>query len=257
MVIVEKRKVANIPVLEIVSKNLFNEAVPTVFFFHGFTSAKEHNLHYAYLMAEKNLRVVLPDADFHGDRSKSVSGEELAFHFWEIILQNISELEQLKDEFVRSGRTLKEKIGVAGTSMGGITTFGALAKYDWITAGVSLMGNPAYEHFARHLVEGLREQGYQLPYTEDELEEEYKKLQPFDLSMQPEKLNRRPLMIWHGKKDTVVPYIDAYKFYERVKKNYHDIPDKIAFILDEKAGHKVSREGLLKTVGWFDKFLNG
>lgn len=61
MIIVEKKIVANIPLLEVVQKELLDQAVPTVFFFHGFTSAKEHNLHYAYLMAEKNIRVVLPE----------------------------------------------------------------------------------------------------------------------------------------------------------------------------------------------------
>ena len=29
------------------------KALPLVFFIHGFTSAKEHNLHFAYLLAEK------------------------------------------------------------------------------------------------------------------------------------------------------------------------------------------------------------
>lgn len=53
MIIVDKKIVANIPLLEVVQKELLDQAVPTVFFFHGFTSAKEHNLHYAYLMAEK------------------------------------------------------------------------------------------------------------------------------------------------------------------------------------------------------------
>jgi len=255
MIIVDKKKVANIPLLEVVQKELLDQAIPTVFFFHGFTSAKEHNLHYAYLLAEKNIRVVLPEADLHGERGRELSKENLALHFWEIILKNITELAKLKEAYVSIGRTLQNQIGVAGTSMGGITTFGALCKYDWIKVAVSLMGNPAYNQFARYLVNELESQGHKIPYSEQQLEGEYQKLLPVDLSMNMEKLNNRPLLFWHGKKDSIVPYTYAYDFYQKVKENYSEHPDRIRFILDHHAGHKVSREGLLATVNWFEEYL--
>jgi len=255
MIIVDKKKVANIPLLEVVQKELLDQAIPTVFFFHGFTSAKEHNLHYAYLLAEKNIRVVLPEADLHGERGRELSKEKLALHFWEIILKNITELAKLKEAYVSIGRTLQNQIGVAGTSMGGITTFGALCKYDWIKVAVSLMGNPAYNQFARYLVNELESQGHKIPYSEQQLEGEYQKLLPVDLSMNMEKLNNRPLLFWHGKKDPIVPYTYAYDFYQKVKENYSEHPDRIRFILDHHAGHKVSREGLLATVNWFEEYL--
>ena len=255
MIIVDKKKVANIPLLEVVQKELLDQAIPTVFFFHGFTSAKEHNLHYAYLLAEKNIRVVLPEADLHGERGRELSKEKLALHFWEIILKNITELAKLKEAYVSIGRTLQNQIGVAGTSMGGITTFGALCKYDWIKVAVSLMGNPAYNQFARYLVNELQSQGHKIPYSEQQLEGEYQKLLPVDLSMNMEKLNNRPLLFWHGKKDPIVPYTYAYDFYQKVKENYSEHPDRIRFILDHHAGHKVSREGLLATVNWFEEYL--
>jgi uncharacterized protein len=255
MITIDRKTVANIPLLEVVKKELLDEVLPTVFFFHGFTSAKEHNLHYAYLLAEKNIRVVLPEAILHGERSKGLGAEKLAFSFWNIILQNIKELGDLKEAYVGNHLTLEKNIGVAGTSMGGITTFGALCKYDWIKVGVSLMGNPAYHRFARSLVNDFRKQGHKIPFTEQQLEEEYQKLLPLDLSIQPEKLKKRPLLFWHGKKDSIVPYQYAYEFYEKVRIQYQDQPDHIRFILDEHAGHKVSRSGLLATVDWFEQFL--
>lgn len=117
------------------------------------------------------------------------------------------------------------------------------------------MGNPAYHHFARYLVNQLQSQGYKIPYSEQQLEGEYQKLLPVDLSMNPEKLNNRPLLFWHGKKDPIVPYTYAYDFYQKVKENYSEHPDHIRFVLDHHAGHKVSREGLLATVDWFEQFL--
>ena len=41
-----------------------------------------------------------------------------------------------------------ERIGLVGTSMGGIVTLGSLTRYSWIKAAVSLMGMPYYEKFA-------------------------------------------------------------------------------------------------------------
>ena len=46
-------------------------------FLHGFTSAKEHNLHYAYNLAKKGIRVLLPDAHLHGVREENLDEVEL------------------------------------------------------------------------------------------------------------------------------------------------------------------------------------
>ncbi|MCU9612451.1 prolyl oligopeptidase family serine peptidase [Caldibacillus lycopersici] len=255
MVIIDKKTVAGIPLLEVVPQKLVEEATPTVIFLHGFTSAKEHNLHYAYLLAEKNIRVLLPEANYHGERSKKISIHELAIHFWEIILQSIHEINQLKEAYVKLGKTLPDKIGIAGTSMGAITTLGALSIYPWIRTAVSLMGSPAYYTFAQDLVHKLTSSGQKLPFSEEQLQAEFEKLLPFDLSQQPEKLDKRPLLFWHGKKDRTVPYSYAYHFYEENKNQYQDTPEKFQFILDENADHKVSRKGLLEATAWFEKYL--
>jgi fermentation-respiration switch protein FrsA (DUF1100 family) len=255
MVIVDKKTIAGIPLLEIVRKELILEATPTIFFLHGFTSFKERNLHYAYLLAEKNIRVVLPEADLHGERSKSLSVESLALHFWNIILQNIKELDDLKRDYVDNNLVLENQIGVAGTSMGAITALGALTQYDWIKTVVSLMGNPSYDQYARYLVVEVQKQGLILPFSEEQLEEEYKKVMPFDLSKNQEQLNNRPVLFWHGMKDTVVPYTHAYQFYQDAKDYYANNSDDFQFILDERADHKVTQEGMKAMIEWFGKHL--
>lgn len=255
MILIDKKTYAGIPLLEVCEQESFNEKRPAVFFIHGFTSAKEHNLHYAYLLAEKGFRVILPEANFHGERNRGDSEKDMSLQFWNIIVQTIQELEILKNFYVETGKVLVNRIGVAGTSMGGIITLGALTQYDWISCAVSLMGNPCYKKFAQYLVKVAADMGYDIPFTEEQLEEEYRKLERFDLSKQPEKLNIRPLFFWHGKKDTIVPYQYAYSFYESVKEQYKEHPERLTFLLDENAEHKVSREGLLKTVSWFETFL--
>lgn len=255
MITVAHEKINEIPFLHIADEVQMNKKLPFIMFIHGFTSRKEFNLHYAYLMAEKGFRVVLPEALFHGERSNGLAGQELNMHFWEIILQTITELEQLKNAFAEKQLIDTERVGLAGTSMGGIITLGALSKYPWIKAAVSLMGMPYYVKFALRQIDDLKNNGVDIPLTKGELEGLLNKIRELDLSIQPEKLKKRPLLFWHGKKDSVVPFSPAYQFYESIKPFYETQPEKLHFISDDTAGHKVTTPGVLHTVEWFERYL--
>lgn len=257
MIIINKKVVHGVPLLEVAKQEFFDEKLPAIFFFHGFTSYKEVNLHYAYHLAGEGFRVILPDCEYHGERSdeKKKSFPELGLSFWQIILKAIQELEQLKDDFVGSGKVDPDKIGVVGTSMGGFITLGALTQYEWIKAAVSLMGCPAYVEFAKLAISQFKKEGHFLPFSDEAIEHELAKLSHFDLSLHPEKLNQRPLLFWHGEKDPVVPFHFAHRFYKAVKAQYKDEPEKLTFILDANAEHKVTREGLVATVHHFSTYL--
>lgn len=255
MILVENQHINQIPVLHLAHKDLYHESLPFVIFEHGFTSAKEHNLHYAYLLAEKGFRVVLPEAAYHGERSTNLNVQQLALHFWEIVVQTIRELDMIREFYVTQQLIDPSRIGLVGTSMGGMVTLGSLTQYSWIKAAVSLMGMPSYEKYALWQLEGLKKNGIQLPMKQEQINHLLNKLNAFDLSKNPEKLNQRPLLFWHGKQDPIVPFTYTYEFYEEIKPFYQETPEKLAFIVDEQSGHKVSREGLLKTIEWFDKHL--
>lgn len=255
MVLIEKMKIGDIPLLHVVAQEKNAEPLPFVIFVHGFESAKENNLHYAYLLAEKGLRVVLPEASYHGDRTADLRASDLQLRFWEIILTTIEELSVIKTHFEGENLIDPNNIGVAGTSMGGIITFGALTKYKWIKAATVLMGMPYYEKFAHVQINELKKKGVQLPLDDEQLEAFYEQLRTFDISLQPEKLADRPLLIWHGKKDRTVPYTPAYDFYRTLTPYYEGNPEKLQFISDDKADHKVSREGVLALVQWFHTYL--
>ncbi|WP_409291791.1 esterase [Peribacillus sp. SCS-37] len=255
MIGISKESIDHIPVLHIVKHTKKRDKLPLIIFIHGITSAKEQNLNYAYLLAEEGFRVILPDALHHGERTTGKDGGRLKYSFWEIVLQTISEMETIKDHYQKLGLIDPERIGAAGTSMGGIITHGALARYDWIKAGVSLMGNPAYVRFAKKQIEHLKLSGIDIPLSEAELDQLYSTLGEYDLTLQAEKLSGRPLMFWHGGKDPVVPYEDAYQFYESILPQYGNDKESISFILDEEAEHKVTMEGLHGTRDWFRRHL--
>ena len=255
MITIQKEKIKNIPFLHIAEDKKMAEKLPFIIFVHGFTSKKENNLHYAYLLAEKGFRVLLPEALYHGERNPSLSGQSLEFRFWEIVLQTIDELEILKNTFEEKQLIDPNRIGVVGTSMGGMITLGALTKYNWIKAATSLMGMPYYEKFALYQINSMREKGVELPVQDKELTQLMDKLRQLDLSLHLEKLQNRPLLFWHGKQDPVVPYANTYHFYETIKPLYIQEPNKLQFITDERAGHKVSNDGVEKTVKWFEKYI--
>ncbi|WP_027408954.1 esterase [Anoxybacteroides tepidamans] len=249
MVIIQNETIANVPVLHVVKEERKNETLPLIMFVHGFTSAKEHNLHFGYLLAEAGYRVILPDALYHGEREQNLTAQQLQLSFWNIVVQTIREIEQIKGELCERNLVEKDRIGIAGTSMGGIVTFGALAVYPWIKAAVSLMGSPRYGAFFDAQVEMAKKMQLSIPMTAEQLQKERARLTRYDLSLQPEKLQDRPLMMWHGKRDQVVPYQYTYEFYEQIKPLYEK--GRLKFISDNEAGHKVTREAFLETVKWF------
>ena len=253
MIGVYKETIQSIPSLIVVETEKKNEALPVVTYFHGFTSAKEHNLPLAYLLAEKGYRVILPDSMYHGEREPDVPTLKKQISFWEIIMKNVTELQSIKSYLDDQGLLLDERFGIAGTSMGGITTSAALTQYPWIKAAAILMGSPKITTFAKTLVESFKKLG-NLPVTDEMIESLYQQLEKMDLSKQPEKLNDRPLLFWHGENDSVVPFDHSYTFYDEVVKLYSS-KEKIHFIKETNTDHKVSRHAILETVKWFDKHL--
>ncbi|MUK90603.1 prolyl oligopeptidase family serine peptidase [Ornithinibacillus sp. L9] len=253
MISVYKESIQNIPSLIVVDIAKKEEPLPVITYFHGFTSAKEHNLPLAYLLAEKGYRVILPDSKYHGDREVDISSIKLQISFWDIVMQNVKELNDIWNDLEQRGLILDGRFGVAGTSMGGITTSAALTQYPWIKTAAILMGSPKITTYAKTLVSSFKKTG-NLPLTDDVIEQLYEQLENLDLSLQPEKLDQRPLLFWHGDQDPTVPFDHSYTFYEDAKKRYHQ-QDDIEFIQESGQGHKVTRYAILETVKWFDQHL--
>ncbi|WP_043933078.1 esterase [Bacillus sp. EB01] len=253
MIGINKEVVNSIPVLHVINEHLQTEQLPFIIFVHGFGSAKENNLHIAYLLAEKGFRVILPEAVHHGEREAGLSQNELSVRFWEIVINTIHEVNGLKDYYVEKGLADPDRIGLAGTSMGGIVTLGALTQYDWIRAAVSLMGSPNYYDMANWQVSELQKQGYNLPQSEEELRVQLEALKEYDLTLQPEKLADRPLLFWHGEADTIVPHRFAWEFYQSLQDKGRQ--GALKFISEKYVGHKVTKQGTYGLVDWFDLHL--
>lgn len=243
-----------IPLLHIAPDAQFNESLPTIVFFHGHMSAKEHNLHYAYQLAAKGVRVLLPDAHLHGDRAEGLDEIQMSLRFWEIVLTSIEELGYLHKTIHDKGLALGE-LGVGGTSMGGITTLGALAVYPWIKTAAVMMGAANYVQLAKAQMAQFESKGFQLPITDEERKTMLNTLARFDGTKNRSVFNKRPIFFWHGEQDTTVPFEPTFNFYNALKEDYTDVPERLHFMRERLTGHAVSRPGMLAATEWLAKHI--
>lgn len=241
---------ANIPLLHIYDESMTVET-PTVFFLHGHLSASEHNLHYAYQLINKGVRVIMPDALYHGRRYNNESEIELTIKFWDIILSSITEVGILYEEGLKREVFLSNSVGLAGTSMGGVTTSACLAKYDWISAAAICMGVTNVKNLAEHQLNTIQINGQNLPLNNEQKVEMLNFLERFNLENKHDVFNKVPIIFWHGAKDSIVPISCSYPYYEQNLKN-----SLVTFIKDDAAAHAVTRTGMLQVTAFLAHHLS-
>src|SRR5215510_10700690 len=128
-----------------------DKPLPTILFIQGFnTSSKEITSYFGYMLARVGFRVILPEADCHGER---FDGDRVARlrKFWEIVKTTIDELPRIRDHYAAQGLIDADRVGVGGTSMGGFITLGSLVRYDWVRAAACYMGSGYFLDLSRTL----------------------------------------------------------------------------------------------------------
>lgn len=213
--IIRKRRIEHIPVLEIVPKESANEALPLVIYYHGWQTKKELALTAGKKIAAHNIRVVLPDAMYHGERKISHTSTIPSFTFWSTIQYNISEFTLIKNFYTKRELIKENSLGVGGFSMGGMTTAALLTHFTDINVAAVLMGATDFHHFITRTTNYLKKEQPEIPFDIPDL---LSWTQKYDLNQQPEKLNQRPLYIWHGTEDAKLPYESIHQFFLDNKK---------------------------------------
>ena len=253
-VTIEKEKWSEVPLLHVFTEREKNHPLPTIIYMHGITSSKEHNLPIAYLLAQQGYRVILPDAMLHGEREEEVSVVDLQMRFFDISKQNLDDIEAIYEVLASKNLIEGNRLGVAGTSMGGISTAAALTQFSWIHSAAILMGSPKLTDFATMAINNMKEQAPDITIPEQQVQTILEELDEIDLSRRMETLFNRPLFFWHGEDDPIVPFDHSYSFYQAAVREYSN-PDQIQFIREANRGHKVSRMATNELVKWFTQQL--
>lgn len=247
--------VSDVPLIELFEEGKENEQLPAVVFYHGWESRKERVLEYGYYLAENGFRALLPEALNHGERKIEKNAAQDPMNFWEIVSKNVQELPDILDEYIKTNKIDAERIGISGLSMGGITTNAALTQYDWIKSAAVLMGTPSPIAFTEWLLKNYKINGSSAyEFLDQELINlRLKELEPISLDLQPEKIANRPLYIWHGEADPIVPAHLTHSFFEEVAKEPYGKNIELEF--SEKVGHEVPQEIIFKMAEHFLKRL--
>lgn len=205
MVEMHEDVIADFPAIHAVPAGRFDSPLPTIIFFHGYTSSKEIHAYFGYMLAKSGFRVILPEADMHGTRFDGDLVRRQS-SFWDVLKTNIDELPMYHKFLEQSGFIDYGRIGIYGSSMGAFSVLGAMARNKWIRASAAYMGSGYYMSLSRTLYppgDPISES------SELEFNSRMNPLIDYDISSKLKCISDRPLFVWHGVKDDIVPYAES------------------------------------------------
>lgn len=238
---IRKRKLGTIPLLEVVERERRNDLLPIIVYYHGWQSSKELVLTQGRRLATAGFRVLLPDAANHGERKQPIA-QIPSLTFWQSIHTNLFEFGYIINHFEKLG-LVDDRIAVGGVSMGGMTTCALLTHHPEIKAAACVMGSPKPVAYRDRIQKHASELNRYMPKDYLDL---LAWLPAYDLSLNPETLGNRPLYIWHGRQDVIVPYEHVLDF---VMKN----PDLNITFEDEDEEHLVKTATMNQITQFFVK----
>ncbi|MEW7313329.1 esterase [Buttiauxella gaviniae] len=234
-------QLAGIEILHAVPAGQKDSTLPMVFFYHGFTSSKLVYSYFAVALAQAGMRVIMPDAEQHGAR---FDGDETArlYQFWSILKQNIDEFSALRQTLSERYPVDEQRVAVGGASMGGMTALGIMARYPQVRCVTCLMGSGYFMSLGQSL----------FPPRMAELES-LKALADYDISHQLENIGNRPLMLWHGEEDDVVPAAETWRLQQALIERGLD--KQMVCLREPGVKHRITPTALDATSRFFSEHL--
>lgn len=249
MIEVNTERFAGIECLHAFPASMQHQPLPTILFYHGFTSSKEVYAYFAVALAQAGFRAVLPDAAMHGARYDGDS-ERRSGHFWDILRSNIDELPQLERALRSQQLIAGERLAVAGASMGGMTALGAMARYPQLRSVACMMGSGYFCQLAQTLFPP-RAASSSLP--EATAAQRLAPLADYDVSHQLKQLGNRPLLVWHGDADEVVPAGESVRLEHALRAA--GLNQQLTFLIEAGVGHRITPTALDAMTTFFVRHL--
>lgn len=252
--IVNYTDIHEIPIIEIVPDYLDNKEAPLVVFYHGYSNTKDGMMTFGSEIAKKGFRVIMPDALHHGKRKEhGLDYNTNGLMFFEALQANTKEFPQIIQYYKDQDLIANNFIGVAGMSMGGMTSSLITTAYSNVNATVILMGSPQQEAFNQWMIDQYIQQAkISQPLSQALLEKivEFTKFfESVDLGQHIEAIQSRPILFWHSKQDMVVPSRFTEEFIQRVKQCNKE--SNIKLYLDKTGGHKVPYKEMVRMAEFF------
>ncbi|WP_373962759.1 esterase [Kosakonia sacchari] len=225
------------------------EPLPCVVFYHGFTSSKLVYSYFAVALAQAGFRVVMPDAPDHGARF-SGDVERRLHRFWQILRGNIEEFAALRDALERLELIDNRRLAIGGASMGGMTALGIMTQHPEVRCVASLMGSGYFTTLARTLFPPL---AVTTPEQQCEFDAIIDPLSQWDVSTQLARIADRPLLLWHGEQDDVVPAAESFRLQQALQEQGLDT--NLTYQWEAGVTHRITPQALSATTDFFSRYL--
>ena len=232
MIEIESRELADIPVLHAYPVGQKDTPLPCVIFYHGFTSSSLVYSYFAVALAQAGLRVIMPDAPDHGSRFSGDAARRLN-QFWQILLQSMQEFTTLRAAIAEENWLRDDRLAVGGASMGAMTALGITARHPTVKCTASMMGSGYFTSLARSLFPPL------IPETA--------------ATNHLTELGNRPLLLWHGLDDDVVPADESLRLQQALSETGRD--KLLTCSWQPGVRHRITPEALDAAVTFFRQHL--
>lgn len=249
MIELTTERLAGIECLHAAPAGQRQQRLPTVVFYHGFTSSKEVYAYFAVALAQAGFRTLMPDADMHGARYNGDADARFS-HFWDILKQNIDEFPLIEGALRADDLIAGDRLAVAGASMGGMTALGVMARYAHIHSVACMMGSGYFMQLSHTLFPPVTVTG---PEQQAQFTKRMAPLADYDPAARLHNLADRPLLVWHGEADEVVPFAET----QRLERALHEqrLDAHLVSLSEKHIGHKITPSGLTALVSFFKRQL--
>lgn len=221
---------------------LSEQPLPLVIFYHGFTSSKLVYSYFAVALAQAGFRVVMPDAPDHGSRFSGHEQSRLG-QFWQILQGSLGEFSGLRDTLYQAGLVDGERLAVAGASMGGMTALGIMARHPEVKCVASLMGSGYFSTLSQTL----------FPPQVQDVDAVLASLADWDVTHALPRLADRPLLLWHGEADDIVPAAETLRLQQALVREGLD--NNLTCLWEAGVRHRITPTALDATTEFFRKNL--
>jgi Dipeptidyl aminopeptidases/acylaminoacyl-peptidases len=249
MIEIETRQLTGQHLLHAFPGGKNNTPLPVIVFYHGFTSSALVYSYFAVALAQAGFRVIMPDAPEHGARFNGDAQTRMS-RFWQILQQNMEEFAALRAAIDAEGWLQHDRLAVAGASMGGMTALGIMARHPDVKCVASLMGSGYFTRLARTLFS---------PFPLDTAAQQaafaslIAPLAQWEVTQQLERLADRPLLLWHGEDDDVVPAAESFRLQQAMRQAGLD--RHLSCHWQAGVRHRITPEALAATASFFRQHL--
>lgn len=243
MIELETRRLGEHEILHAFPAGKGAQPLPVIVFYHGFTSSKLVYSYFAVALAQAGFRVVMPDAPQHGAR---FTGDERARlgQFWQILHGSLSEFAGLREALYQAGLVADTRLAVAGASMGGMTALGIMRRHPEVKSVACLMGSGYFTSLAQTLFP---------PEAPDDAAAVLAPLAGWEVTHALPYLADRPLLLWHGEADDVVPAAETLRLQQALQREGLD--KNLTCLWEPGVRHRITPTALDATVAFFRQYL--